>query len=213
MSDKLRGGSTVGGNQIIHAGGGQTINGITSLYHINGVENINFHIDAQGGAGLYLNWHSGQGTHFGNGAHAVVGSINTSGDMRVSGNMYVNSADGTTGGTQLLPISGGTITGNLTVDGTFLNPSDINLKENLEVIPSAMDKIVQISGYTYNLKTEPNTRMSGLIAQELMEVLPEAVHEMEDGNLAISYNSTIGLLVEAIKELNDKIDALEAAAL
>jgi len=56
------------------------------------------------------------------------------------------------------------------------------------------------------------TRYGGLIAQELQEVLPEAVRgdETQTGQtLSVDYNATIGLLVESIKELTSKVNDLE----
>ena len=52
-------------------------------------------------------------------------------------------------------------------------------------------------------------RHAGLIAQDVEAVLPEAVSE-QDGHLTLNYNGTIGLLVEAIKELKDEVDYLKA---
>jgi trimeric autotransporter adhesin len=47
---------------------------------------------------------------------------------------------------------------------------------------------------------------TGLIAQEVQEVLPEVVIERQDGYLAIDYSKMMGLIVEAIKELDAKIN-------
>jgi pyruvate/2-oxoacid:ferredoxin oxidoreductase alpha subunit len=54
-------------------------------------------------------------------------------------------------------------------------------------------------------------RGTGLIAQELQEVLPEAVHKAPDSEyLTVAYGNTVGLLVEAIKELSAQNKALMA---
>ena len=106
--------------------------------------------------------------------------------------------------------------GNVTAYGT---PSDIRLKENIEVIDNALDKVKQLKGITYDLKSDGN-RLTGLIAQDLEKVLPEAVYTSEtladerkgeesEEHLAIRYGNTVGLLVEAIKELSAKIEKLE----
>jgi hypothetical protein len=104
----------------------------------------------------------------------------------------------------------GTFAGNVTAYGS---PSDIRLKENVEVIDNALDKVKQLKGITYDLKSDGN-RLTGLIAQDLEKVLPEAVYtaedlETEEEHLAIRYGNTVGLLVEAIKELSAKIEKLE----
>jgi len=105
----------------------------------------------------------------------------------------------------------GVFAGNVTAYGS---PSDIRLKENVEVIDNALDKVKQLKGITYDLKSDGN-RLTGLIAQDLEEVLPEAVYtekdiETEEEHLAIRYGNTVGLLVEAIKEQQEQIEALTA---
>tara|TARA_A100001388_G_scaffold248943_1_gene209326 strand:+ start:17998 stop:19206 length:1209 start_codon:yes stop_codon:yes gene_type:complete len=116
-----------------------------------------------------------------------------------------------------LDISGNLIVNqNITAYGT---PSDIKLKENIEVIDNALDKVKQLKGITYDLKSDGN-RLTGLIAQDLEKVLPEAVYtsktianekegEVAEEHLAIRYGNTVGLLVEAIKELEARVKELE----
>ena len=105
----------------------------------------------------------------------------------------------------------GIFSGNVTAYGT---PSDLKLKEDIEVIDNAVDKIKQLKGITYTLKSDGN-RLTGLVAQDLEKVLPEAVYtekdiETKDEHLAIRYGNTVGLLVEAIKEQQEQIEALTA---
>ena len=101
--------------------------------------------------------------------------------------------------------------GNVTAFGST---SDIKLKENIEVIPDALDKVKQLKGITFNYKKDGKVS-TGLIAQDLEKVLPEAVYEAsavdddEDKHLAVRYGNTVGLLVEAIKELEARVKELE----
>ena len=101
--------------------------------------------------------------------------------------------------------------GNITAFGST---SDIKLKENVEVIPNALDKVKQLKGVTFNYKKDGKVS-TGLIAQDLEKVLPEAVYEAssvdddEDKHLAVRYGNTVGLLVEAIKELEARVKELE----
>ena len=115
------------------------------------------------------------------------------------------------------------ISGNLVVQQNITaygSPSDIKLKEDIEVIDNALDKVKQLKGITYTLKSDGN-RLTGLIAQDLEKVLPEAVYtsgtianekegEESEEHLAIRYGNTVGLLVEAIKEQQEQIEALTA---
>ena len=88
------------------------------------------------------------------------------------------------------------------------------MKENIEVIPDALDKVKQLRGVTFNYKKDGN-KSTGLIAQDLEKVLPDAVYvtsdvdDGEDKHLAIRYGNTVGLLVEAIKELEARVKELE----
>ena len=96
----------------------------------------------------------------------------------------------------------------------FGSPSDIRLKENIEVIPNALDKVSQLQGITFNYKKD-GRRSTGLIAQELEKVLPEVVYDTHEvGNddeefKAVRYGNTVGLLVEAIKELKTEVEELK----
>ena len=93
------------------------------------------------------------------------------------------------------------------------------LKENIEVIENPIDKIKDLKGVTFNYKKD-GSKSTGLIAQDLEKVLPEAVYTAEtigdeingeesEEHLAIRYGNTVGLLVEAIKELEARIKELE----
>jgi hypothetical protein len=90
--------------------------------------------------------------------------------------------------------------GNVKVDGAVMSSSDIRIKTNITKIESALDKISKLNGITYN-KLDNLNRETGLIAQEVKEVLPEAVFEDENGLLNIAYGNLMGLIIEAIKEL------------
>jgi hypothetical protein len=97
-------------------------------------------------------------------------------------------------------------TGNFVASGNVTAYSDINLKTDLEVIPNALSKILQLTGYTYT-RTDTNERQTGLIAQDVEKVLPEAV--IQGDHLSLAYGNLAGLLVEAIKELTDKVSVLD----
>lgn len=86
--------------------------------------------------------------------------------------------------------------------------SDKRLKRNLEKINNALEKVQKLSGYTYEVNqigTDIWESSAGLIAQDLKEVLPSAVRIDKNTNyMTVSYNQVIGLLIEAIKELQEK---------
>lgn len=99
--------------------------------------------------------------------------------------------------------------GNITAYGSA---SDIRIKENIEVISDSVKKVKSLRGVTFNYKKD-GKKSTGLVAQELQKVLPEAVYETkdsaEDGEdiLAIRYGNVVGLLVEAIKEQQTQLTA------
>lgn len=111
--------------------------------------------------------------------------------------------------TQKLDVTGGTISGDLSITGTVSatdvnSISDIKLKTDLERITHALDKVKQLTGYTYTL-ISTQQRAAGLVAQDVLKVQPEFVDTSTD-TLKLSYGNMMGLIVEAIKELDSKIE-------
>jgi broad specificity phosphatase PhoE len=83
------------------------------------------------------------------------------------------------------------------------------MKENINPIENALEKISKLGGYTFNYKGN-DTPMTGVMAQELMDVLPGVVYEVEDPKsgetvYAVRHGNIIGLLIEAIKELKNQM--------
>lgn len=112
--------------------------------------------------------------------------------------------------------------------------SDIRVKENLKVIPNALDKVMQLNGYTYD-RTDlspataeeedityahnPTGRHVGVIAQEVLKVLPEAVtggpnsmDGTDDDHYSVAYGNMVALLIEAVKELKAEVEELKGNA-
>jgi hypothetical protein len=114
-------------------------------------------------------------------------STSTWTDARVdTGNLYYTSGDNTLYATN------------------FNTASDINLKENIQKIDNSLDILTKLQGVSFNWKSTGN-KSYGLIAQELETVLPELVNTV-DGVKSIAYTALIGILLEAIKELNEKLE-------
>lgn len=121
----------------------------------------------------------------------------------------------------MLPKSGNnTYNGNLTVTGTGVFNghltsqdevtafSDRALKSEIKVIDKAIDKVKKITGYTYKM-LGADRRQAGVIAQEVKEVLPEVVVENDCGYLSVAYGNISALLVQAIKEMDDRLRKVE----
>ena len=94
--------------------------------------------------------------------------------------------------------------------GNITAYSDKRLKENVETIENALDKVVAITGVTFSVIGEATSaRRTGVIAQDVQAVLPEATQVNEDGLLSVAYGNMVGLLVEAIKEQQIQINELK----
>lgn len=113
---------------------------------------------------------------------------------------HTHSADQITSGTMTGPI---TVNGEFTATGNITAFSDKRLKTNIKKVDSALTRVRGLHGVTFNRIDRDNIRQVGLIAQDVKQVLPEAVREV-DGILTVDYMGIIGLLVEAIKELEAK---------
>ena len=98
------------------------------------------------------------------------------------------------------------ITGNFTAAGNVTAYSDIKLKTDIETIDNALDKVSRMRGVMYTRK-DTGSRGTGVIAQEMQQILPEAVQDGE--TLSVAYGNIVGVLIEAIKELKAEIEQLK----
>ena len=110
------------------------------------------------------------------------------------------------------------VKGGITAEGdiTAYYTSDSRLKTKIESITGALDKVSKLDGITFNWNEQADgkdqtRREAGIIAQQIQEVLPEAVAERENGMLAVRYEQIVPLLIEAIKELKAEVDFLKKA--
>ena len=95
------------------------------------------------------------------------------------------------------------------VYGKLVNTSDERIKTDIQTIDNALDKVLLLRGVNYTLISE-NTREIGLIAQEVENIIPEAVKQNDLNNSkGINYSGLVGLLVEAIKQQQQQINELK----
>jgi hypothetical protein len=87
--------------------------------------------------------------------------------------------------------------------------SSIAYKENVSPIDSALDKVLQLMGVTYDRKDGSSKNEAGLIAEDVAKVLPNIVSDKEGKPEGIQYTKLTAYLIECIKELNAKIERLE----
>ena len=97
--------------------------------------------------------------------------------------------------------------------------SDERLKENIEIISNAADKVSRIKGVTFTRKGGDES--AGIIAQDILNILPQAVKEKslplqtgtDDKYYVVEYDAVTGLLVQAVKELTERVQELEKKSL
>jgi hypothetical protein len=113
--------------------------------------------------------------------------------------------------------------GSAYASGTWVSQSDTRVKSNQVVISNSLNKVEQLKGVTYTRNDIMNMDGSsivgvGLIAQDVAKVLPECVEISSEGPkndpdgpglMSLNYNGIIALLVNAVKELNAKVNNLE----
>lgn len=105
-------------------------------------------------------------------------------------------------------LSGATFSGNINAPAFFYT-SDLRVKNNIQDITDALAKVNALRGVTFDWANGMGNAV-GLIAQEVQQVVPQAVSTQPDGLLNVAYGNLVGVLIEAIKELSAKVDALEA---
>jgi hypothetical protein len=167
------------------------------------------------------------------GSTALTGSIFQTGSFNVTGSSMLSGSVSITGSTNIIGAVSSSDDGRFKSLGINVAPSgvagailatndvvafassDERLKENLEPIGSAVEKVEQITGYTYNwipmedIHVYGDMKDIGVIAQEVEKVLPEIVSDRENGYKAIKYDKLTAVLIQAVKELSDRVKTLE----
>lgn len=100
-------------------------------------------------------------------------------------------------------------TGNLTASGTVTANSDERLKENVETIEDALEKVKQLRGVEYDHK-KTGDHCLGVIAQEVEKIVPDVVYEDALGVKSVAYMNMVALLIEAVKDQQKQIDELKS---
>ena len=129
----------------------------------------------------------------------TAGFVNKSGDT-MTGSLTISTIVGNNSGTL-------NVTGDIVASGDVTAYSDITLKSNIQTIDNALDKVTALRGVTFD---KDGRKGSGVIAQEVEEVLPEVVHTNDDGLKSVAYGNMVGTLIEAMKEQQEQINQLKA---
>ena len=127
--------------------------------------------------------------------------ITVAGTMTVNGQLEVGA---TQGGGNVLQVDGDALIEGSITASSFINTSDRRFKKDISPISNALSTICAIQGVNYTLNGS-STRSLGFIAQDLLAVIPQVVNSSDSARLGVDYAQIIPLLLEAIKELNEKI--------
>ncbi|MGC6468505.1 MAG: tail fiber domain-containing protein, partial [Chitinophagales bacterium] len=92
--------------------------------------------------------------------------------------------------------------------GNYVQPSDKNLKSNIETLPNVMDGVLRLNpvSYVYKSSSDPSASTLGFLAQEVGEVFPDVVRYSEDGTPGLAYDLFSILSIKAIQEQQVMID-------
>jgi len=123
---------------------------------------------------------------------ALFNNGNVCGIYRVAAGNWANNTD---------------TSGNFTAVGNVTAYSDARLKENVVTIRDAVSLVGRMRGVFFD-RIDNGEHSVGVIAQEMQEVLPQVVLDT-DGHLSVAYGNLVGVLIEAIKELSDRVEQLE----
>ena len=222
-NSSITGDITISGNTSIT--GLTTISGDTTLSNnvsISGITTISSLLDANGGATIdnirigvadnnEIDTSTGNLT-----LDSAGGTVNVDDNLSVSGNTSITGTLSVNGNTTLGNASSDvtTVNGdlNVTQDITAFYSSDSRLKESIAPIADALIKIQSISGNTYewNEISGKSGEDVGVIAQEVEALgLPGIVTTRDNGYLAVDYQKLVPVLIEALKELSEKVDIME----
>jgi hypothetical protein len=176
-----RGGSTIifSDGTNIYAATGAGVNGQV-IYNSAGV--------LTGSTNLTFN-----GTTLTANALSVQNNMTAGGNVTATGNVS-SSANITAGG-------------DITATGNVTAYSDASLKADVKTITDALETVLKLRGVSYTMINSGEAGI-GVIAQETREVLPQVVKD-NNGILSVAYANMVGVLIEAIKELSEKVDRLE----
>jgi len=214
----VKNGLTVGANTVI-AANGMWVGANTNLVGATGPTGPTGATGATGSAGT----NGGQGATGATGTQGATGAAGSNGGQGATGATGVTGATGTgittSSNTQLNSLGVGTAASTTAGEIRATNNitayySDDRLKTRLGPITNALDKLRTLNGFYYEANEIAQAlgytvkREVGVSAQEVQNILPEIVvpAPIDDKYLTVHYEKIIPLLIEAIKELEEKLN-------
>lgn len=170
--------------------------------------------------------HSGEVTSTADGATVIADNIVDEANLKVSNTptngYFLSAQSGNTGGltwasvslpnqslnTSSAPTFASLIVSNTITANTFNATSDATLKTNIAPIENPLSILKKITGVSFDWKNNEGSA-EGVLAQDVEQVLPNAVNTDEEGKKSVSYNNLVGVLIEAVKGQQDQINKLK----
>ena len=134
-------------------------------------------------------------------------SLNTRGRLTVATSVRLGYGEGDTTNVPSYALD---VSGSIRATSDVIAFSDRRVKENIVTIDNALEKVTKLRGVSYTRKViEDKSTKVGVIAQEVLKVLPEVVSIDDEDKHSVSYGNMAGVFIEAIKELKTEIDNLK----
>lgn len=198
-------------------------NGWRGIYFYDGGYTPHLMLDGSGNGGMYYEsggrWASyynysmdcwGFGTSSANSAYNIFVGKGIYSGGRVDGTVFYDASNSAY---YVDPNSTSTsvnVAGSITAAGNVTAYSDIRVKYDIQPITDAVSKVKQLNGVTFMRTDVKDVRQTGVIAQDVLKVLPEAVRGSEAEHYSVAYGNMVGLLIEAIKEQQAEITELKS---
>jgi len=184
---------------------------------INTLSSSIYQTDATQSANITLNSASAWGAFQSASSYSssLAGTINTlssSVASRLASEEFKSTTFATTGSNTFT--SNQIISGSLNVTGDVIaySTSDERLKDNIQLISNPIQKVNELRGVEFDWKDgmpKAGQHEYGVIAQDVLKVMPELVNQRQDGYYAVDYDKIVGLLIEVVKEQEKRIKELE----
>ncbi|MAJ32790.1 MAG: hypothetical protein CMC18_09155, partial [Flavobacteriaceae bacterium] len=147
-------------------------------------------------------------------ASVIIGQYNSSGSSATSADSFSTSAPAFVIGNgeddtnlsdafKVMFNGDATVSNDLTVNGDVTVSSDARLKANIVSLGATLSKLLNIDGKSYTVKKNGAQKI-GVLAQDIQEVFPELVSEDKEGMLSVNYQGLIPVLINALKEQEQK---------
>jgi len=199
------------------------VGNISNSYNINfptaiGSSNNTFYVEAINNNTAYLKWYDPldlviKQPYIKLGDQTVQTRNDNGVVLQIAGNCFIGSNNITSNEitTDFIKNNILVVAGSIYSTTDITTDSDISYKYNIELIKDPLHIINKINGYTFNRNDVcdyNNQRYTGLIAQEVIKVMPEVIIKKHDGKLRILYANLAGLFIEAIKKLDNNYNYL-----